>query len=241
MRIFAHRGYCGLYPENTMIAFIKAHEAMSDGIELDVQLTKDGEVVIIHDEKVDRTTDKKGFVCDYTLKELQTLNAAVLFPNITPFASIPTFREYCEWVRATDLITNIELKTGIIYYPELEQKVINILNEYKLLEKVIISSFNPLSLVETQRIDQTIPLALLVEEQGLVNAGYLCKQSGFFYYHPNIREITKKGIEECTSHGIEVNIWTANTEEDINHCIAIGAVGIFTNYPKEMREILNRL
>ena len=241
MKIFAHRGYCGLYPENTMIAFNKAHEAKSDGIELDVQLTKDGEVVIIHDEKVDRTTDKTGLVCQYTYAELHTLNAAVHFPLITPFAPIPTFKEYCQWVKTTDLITNIELKTGIIYYPELEQKVIEILKEHKLFDKVIISSFNPLSLVITQRINPNLPLALLVEEHGLVNAGYLCKQFGFSYYHPNSKEMTKEGVEECNKHGIEVNIWTANTKEELTHCSSIGAVGIFTNYPKEMREIIHTL
>ena len=114
MNIFAHRGYCGLYPENTMIGFMKAHEAMSDGIELDVQLSKDGQVVIIHDEKVDRTTDKKGLVSHYTVKELQTFNAAIHFPHISPFSPIPTFKEYCKWVQTTDLITDIELKTGLI-------------------------------------------------------------------------------------------------------------------------------
>ena len=77
MKVYAHRGYSGAYPENTMLAFRKAEEAGSDGIELDVQLTKDGQVVVIHDENVDRTTDGKGLVCDYTLAELQKLNAAV--------------------------------------------------------------------------------------------------------------------------------------------------------------------
>lgn len=239
MTIFAHRGYCGLYPENTMLAFTKAYEAKSDGIELDVQLTKDGEVVIIHDEKVDRTTNNTGLVCEYSLKELQTLNAALHFSHITPFAPIPTFEEYCSWVKTTPLITNIELKTGIIYYPGLEQKVVDILTKHKLEEKVIISSFNPLSLIETQRLDPTLPLALLVEAQGLKNAGSLCKHFGFTYFHPSIKEITKEGIDECRAHDIDVNIWSANTKEDLNHCMNIGASGIFTNYPKEIRDFLH--
>lgn len=238
MKLFAHRGYCGLYPENTMLAFTQAYEAQSDGIELDVQLTKDGEVVIIHDEKVDRTTDNKGFVVDYTYKDLLQLNAATLFPHTTPFAPIPRFEEYCEWVASTPLITNVELKTGIIYYPGLEQKVIDLIRKYNLEEKVIVSSFNPLSLIETQRLDPTFPLALLVEEQGLKNAGYVCKHFQFTYYHPSIKEITKEGVDECKNHGIDVNIWSANTQSDLEHCIEIGASGIFTNFPKEMRELL---
>ena len=76
MKVFAHRGFSGRYPQNTMLAFQKALESGCDGIELDVQLTKDGEVVIIHDERVDRTTDGTGWVRDFTLEELKKLNAA---------------------------------------------------------------------------------------------------------------------------------------------------------------------
>ena len=76
MKVYAHRGYCGRYPENTMLAFKEAEKTGCYGIELDVQLTKDGEVVIIHDERVDRTTDGTGWVRDFTLEELKKLNAA---------------------------------------------------------------------------------------------------------------------------------------------------------------------
>ena len=75
MKVYAHRGYSGRYPENTMLAFKEAGKLGVDGIELDVQLTKDGEVVVIHDEKIDRTTDGPGYVIDYTLQELKKFNA----------------------------------------------------------------------------------------------------------------------------------------------------------------------
>ena len=102
-----------MYPENTMLAFKKAAETGCDGIELDVQLTKDQVVVIIHDENIDRTTDGAGMVRDYTYEELKKFNAGVLFPDITDFQPIPTFEEYCAWVADTGLETNIEIKTGI--------------------------------------------------------------------------------------------------------------------------------
>ena len=91
MKVIAHRGYSGKYPENTMLAFQKAEEAGTDEIELDVQLTKEGTVVVIHDEKIDRTTDGTGFVKDYTYEELKKFNAAVLFPEVTGFQHIPSF------------------------------------------------------------------------------------------------------------------------------------------------------
>ncbi len=77
MKVYAHRGYSGRYPENTMLAFQKAAATGCDGIELDVQLTKDNVVVVIHDEKIDRTTDGTGFVKDYTYEELKKFNAAI--------------------------------------------------------------------------------------------------------------------------------------------------------------------
>ena len=107
MKVIAHRGYSGRYPENTMLAFEKAVEAGCDAIEMDVQLTKDGEVVVIHDERIDRTTDGTGFVKDYTAGELQRFNAAKLFPHITEFQHIPTFDEYCSWAKQAGIETNI--------------------------------------------------------------------------------------------------------------------------------------
>ena len=116
MKVIAHRGYSGKYPENTMLSFQKAVEAGCDGIELDVQTTKDGVVVVIHDERVDRTTDGEGFVKDYTFEEIRKLNAAKLFPHVTDFEPIPSLEEYCAWMAQNNIFTNIEIKTGVYYY-----------------------------------------------------------------------------------------------------------------------------
>ena len=101
---FAHRGFSGKYPENTMLAFQKAIEVVADGIELDVQLTKDGEVVIIHDETIDRTTDGKGYVVDYTYKELSKFDASYIYRGKVGFNKIPTLKEYFELVKDLDFI-----------------------------------------------------------------------------------------------------------------------------------------
>ena len=119
---FAHRGFSGKYHENTLLAFEKAVEAGADGIELDVQLTKDGEVVIIHDETIDRTTDGKGFVADYTYDELKKIDASYIYKNHYGFNKIPTLKEYFTLIKDTKIITNIELKTGINEYLGIEKK-----------------------------------------------------------------------------------------------------------------------
>lgn len=230
MKVFAHRGYSGLYPENTMLAFQKAFEAGCDGIELDVQLSKDGEVIILHDETLDRTTDKTGRVCDYTLAELKQCNAGVHFQD-NIFVSIPSFEEYCAWVATTNLITNIELKTSIIYYPDIERKTWELIKRYHLEKKVLFSSFNHLSLMAIKALDSSIPCGALVPESGLVNAGYCAKQFGLECYHPAYCTMSKQAVDECHEHGIKVNVWTVNGMHALETCLAWGCDGIFTNYP----------
>ena len=122
---FAHRGFSGKYPENTLLAFEKAIEAQADGIELDVQLTKDGEIVIIHDETIDRTTNGKGLVADYIYEELEKFDASYIYTGQFGFNKIPTLREYFNLIKDTNIVTNIELKTGINEYQGIEEKVYN--------------------------------------------------------------------------------------------------------------------
>ena len=116
-RNYAHRGFSGKYPENTMLAFEKAVEAGCEGIELDVHFSKDQELVIIHDEKVDRTSDGNGYVKDFTYEELKKISFSYKFAEEIGFQKIPTLKEYFEFVKDKDLITNIELKTGVFEYP----------------------------------------------------------------------------------------------------------------------------
>jgi len=231
MHVFAHRGYSGAYPENTMLAFEKALECGCYGIELDVQLTKDGEVVIIHDELVDRTTDKTGRVYDYTLQELKACNAGARTDFESQKLTIPTFEEYCAWVSTTNLVTNIELKTSIIYYPELEEKTWEIIKRHKLEEKVLFSSFNHLSLAAIKALAPEVPCGALVPETGLVNAGYCASKFGFECYHPAYCTIDAASVAECHEHNIQVNVWTVNSMDALENCYAWGCDGVFTNYP----------
>ena len=130
---FGHRGFSGQFPENTLLAFQKAVDAGCDGIELDVHLSRDGEVVIIHDETVDRTTNGSGNVRDFTLEQLKDLDAYGSFPGKFSKNEIPTLREYFDLIRDTGIITNIELKTGVYTYPGIEQKTLKL--QYGFLEE----------------------------------------------------------------------------------------------------------
>lgn len=234
-KIFAHRGYSGKYPENTMIAFKKALECGVDGIELDVQLTKDGEVVIIHDETIDRTTTGKGFVVDYTYEELEKFDASFKFKDLG-FNKIPTLREYFQLVKDYDIVTNVELKTGINEYLGIEEKVWELIKEYNLEEKVIISSFNHFSVMRMKKIAPQLKYGFLSEDW-IIDAGKYTHSHGVQCYHPRFNNLVPDVIKELKKYNLEINTWTVNLEEDMRYLYSNNIDVIITNYPELAQEI----
>lgn len=238
MKVYAHRGYSGKYPENTMLAFRKAIEAGADGVEMDVQLSKDGHVVIIHDETLERTTNATGFVQDYTLAELQSFDAG--YGKGFGFQPIPSFEEFCQWLSETDCIANVELKTSIIYYPHLEEKVIEIIRRYHVEEKILISSFNHMSLVKVKELAPELPLGALVEREGLMYAGFYGKQFGFGYYHPDYCLLNAEAVKECKENGVQINVWTVDDLASFEQLVEWDVEGVITNFPMVPYGWLNR-
>lgn len=162
MRIWAHRGCSQRYPENTLLAFEKAAEIQNlAGIELDIQLTKDGELVVIHDERVDRTTEGIGFVRDYTLAELKKLH---IYAGDNPSQSIPTMDEVFDLLEKylkSGLKLNIELKNSIYPYDGMEEKVMEIVHKRGLREAVVYSTFHAKSLEKLKTLDADAELGIL--------------------------------------------------------------------------------
>jgi len=151
-----------MYPENTLLAFSKAAEIDGlTGIELDIQLTKDGHIVVCHDEKVDRTTDGSGRVCDYTLSELKKLK---IDAGSGSFERIPTINEVFDLLEGNlkrNLKLNIELKNSVIPYEGMEQKIIDLVYKKGLENRVIYSSFSALSIERIKRIDPKAETGIL--------------------------------------------------------------------------------
>lgn len=230
MNVVAHRGYSGRYPENTMLAFRKAVEAGCDEIELDVQMTRDGVVVVLHDERIDRTTDGTGYVRDYTYEELKKYNAAKCWDGRYGVMAVPTFEEYCEWVKDEPVTTNIEFKTSIYYYEGLEEKTIELLRKYHLEKRVMFSSFNPVSLMKAKELEPEIACGFLVDDE-LGNAGYFCREYGFECYHPNGAKLTEETVENCRRHGIKINAWTVNDMALLERLAGWQCAGVITNFP----------
>ena len=151
VKIYAHRGASAYAPENTLPAFQAAMEQGADGIELDVHLSRDGELVVIHDEELDRTTNGTGLVKDHTLAELKKLcadNGMSGYGDVR----IPTLQEVLELVKPSGMLVNIELKTGILWYEGIEKKTLDLVEKLGMKNRTVYSSFNHYSIAEVQRL-----------------------------------------------------------------------------------------
>lgn len=236
-KIFAHRGFSGKYPENTMLAFEKAVEIGVDGIEMDVHLTRDNELVIIHDEDVKRTCNGEGLIRDMTLEQVKKFDASAGFAGVYGFNAIPTLREYFELVKDTPVITNIELKTGIFEYPTIEQRVIDMIAEYKLEDRIILSSFNHQTILRCEKINPEIKRGFL-SESWLIGYGKYAKENNVQCCHPIFRFLTEENVAEMRAAGREINTWTVNEYEDIKRLADMGIDALIGNFPDRMVEVL---
>lgn len=238
-RNYAHRGFSGNYPENTLLAFQKALDAGCEGIEFDVHLTKDHKLVIIHDETIDRTSNGHGWVKDMTYEELCQVDFSYRFAGQFGFQRIPTLAEYFELVKDLDLISNIELKTGVCEYPGIEQAVYDMIRTYHMEEKVIISSFNHHSILRMKDIAPHLPCGFL-SETWVLNAASYVKEHGVEAYHPQFYMLTDSETADLKAHNVQINTWTVNEERDILHMIELEVDGIISNYPDRVAAALQR-
>lgn len=239
MKVFAHRGFSGKYPENTMLAFQKAVEIKADGIELDVHCSKDGKLVIIHDEALARTAGLKGEVKDYSLDELTNFEANLTHPECKG-TMIPSFDEYCAYMRDKDLVTNVEIKTNLYWYQDIEEKVLAALKKYNIEDKIIISSFNWMSVARMKALAPWMPCGLLQERHHTINVAALAKASGIEYYHPGITIIDDQDVKCCQENGIGINCWTINTEEQMQQLIKWNVNASIGNFPDMSLRMLGR-
>lgn len=234
----AHRGASGNYPENTMLAFEKAVEIGCDGIETDIQLTKDNIPVICHDELVDRTTNGEGLLREYNYKELMKLDAGIKKSMNFSGLKIPTLEELLDFVRDKNLYINLELKNSIIEYEGIEEMVINKIYEYKIENNVILSSFNHNSMVKCKSIDSYIKTGLLYEGciYNPVKYAFSTKADAL---HPDFHSLKSKIIKEIMGGGCEINTYTVNDKKYMKWLIEMGVDGIITNYPELLKEVKN--
>lgn len=225
-KIIGHRGGAAGYPENTLASFKKAVELGADGVEFDVQLTEDGEVVVIHDELIDRTLTESGLVRDYTLSELKEMSAGEYYSPDFKDEKIPTLREVLEIVSGLEVI-NIELK-NFLDYPELEEKVLKMVEEFGIMDKVIISSFNHQSLQKVQKLHPKIKTGALLMARMINPADYAFKR-GFNALNLHFLTADRDIIEKAHFMGLDLNVYTVNQPEAVAELTAAGVDMIITD------------
>lgn len=237
INVWAHRGASGYAPENTLEAFDLAIKMKSDGIELDVQLTKDGELVVIHDETIDRVSNGSGLVKDYTLKELKNFNYNNGNLNYK-FCEIPTLEEVYTLLKDTDLFINVELKTGIIFYEGIENKVIELAKKMSMKERILYSSFNHYSVMKIKEIDSNANLGFLCTD-GYIDVAKYCKEKGVSAIHPSFNNLKYPNfINLCNKDEVEVNVWNVR-DCDLRYCYDSKVNAVITNYPDRTKRILD--
>ena len=239
MKVFAHRGFSGNYPENTMLAFHKAIEAGADGIELDIHESSDGKLVIIHDENLVRTTGIDALVSDLSLKELTRIKASKTKDDAfeTP---IPSFEEFCDFAAKGSFITNVEIKTNQIWYQDIEKKAIDMVRAFGLSDRIIFSSFNWISVMRAKALATDIECGFLYEGQKHEKLAYETKEAGIQYMHPDFALLDDQTVAECRKCNIGLNVWTINTEERMKRLIEWDVNSTISNYPDMCLRLLGR-
>lgn len=239
--VVAHRGFSGAAPENTLIAFRKGIEVGSDMIELDVHLTRDGEIAVIHDETLERTTNGKGRIVDHTLQELKKLDAGSSFGPQFAGEKIPTLKEVLDLAKGR-VPVNIEIKNpthGKYTIAELTERVLREVNQAGMMDRVIFSSFNPAALEWIGRKEPRAGGAFLFHRPW----NFLRDIPGSQEYAVlNLRNIhlTREKVAEIKKAGKIINVYTVNTDEEMKQFVDWGVDGIITNHPDRLLKILQK-
>jgi glycerophosphoryl diester phosphodiesterase len=232
-----HRGAGGLAPGNTLAAFQVALDLGIDGVELDAQRCRTGEVVIMHDFTVDQATNGTGPVKSLSLAELKALDAGSRFDARFAGERVPTLAEVFDRV-GDRLLVNVELKSASPRTDGLEAEAIRLIRERKLERTVIISSFNPFALWRTRRLAPDLKLGLLYAHDLPVylRRTWLAFLSHPEALHPDYTMVNEALVARARANGQQVNTWTVNEPDDMRRMIALGVNGIITDRPDVLRE-----
>ncbi|SHN20586.1 glycerophosphodiester phosphodiesterase [Gracilibacillus kekensis] len=237
--IYAHRGASKHAPENTMPAFELGYKQGADGIETDVQLTKDGIPVLIHDETVNRTTNGTGSVKDFTYEELLTLDAGSWKSSSYKGTKIPTLDDLLAWNKEKNLKLNVELKNNIISYPDIEKIVIEKLKSYNMVENTVISSFNHKSIALLDSLNVKIDYALLTSKRtsGIISFSKEIHAKGI---HIRYRLLSNRLVTNAKQNGLYVAVYTVNNPLSISKVLRLECHAMFTDVPELAAEIKQR-
>lgn len=236
--IYGHRGALAYAPMNTIPAYELAAEQGADGIELDVHLSKDGHLIIVHDFTVDETTDGEGTVTEMTLPELKALDAGAWFDPKFAGTRIPTLDEVFETV-GQKLYINVEVKSLSPHSDGVEEALSTCISKYNMQERVIISSFNPSVLARFRKIAPDIPLGYLVSSGMMAGATQpMILPDDYEARHLSSEMIDSTQMNWAKEYNHIVNAWTVNDPALARQLRMLGVNGIITDKPDVIRAAL---
>ena len=238
--IFAHRGSSAHAPENTLAAFELAMRQEADGIELDAKLSADHQVVIIHDQTVDRTTNGTGRVRDFPLSGLRELDAGSHFDVAFKGEPIPTLAEVFEVVGNRTFI-NIELKNYESPNDPLPERVAELVIHHRMSDRILFSSFNPFVLRRIHHLLPEVPIGLLAlpgRFGSLVRSWFGKFIVPYQALHPQLRDVTETLVRHAHRAGHKVNVYTVNQSAEMQRLFSLKVDGIFTDDPLLAKQVL---
>lgn len=228
MIYFAHRGLSELYPENTILSFDKAMMAGAEAVEFDVHKTKDGELVVIHDEDIKQTFQGSGLIKDFTLAELKTFKCKNTEFENSKLCKLPTLNEVLEILKNGKLLINIELKTDLIHYENIEADVLAVIQKYNLHKNVLISSFNPKTLETCRELDTSIKLGVLFDNSKMSMLEFALKINAYSI-NPDVCLVDAALINYAHDNDLKVFTYTVNKPSVASNLEKLGCDGIFTD------------
>jgi len=236
MKIYAHRGSSGTHPENTLAAFNEVARLEIHGVELDVHMTKDSEVVVIHDETIDRTSNGTGYVKDFTLAELRAYDFGSWFGSNFAGETIPTLEEVLAIYKHTAHHVNIELKSDIFPYEGMGEKVRQVVENMAMADRVVISSFDHEAIRNFKKSAPHIEVAILTS-QVLVDAYDYARFIPADALHIYLPTAPRKMTKEAMLKGAIIRVYTVNEAENALALKQIGVHAIFTDFPERMKQL----
>jgi len=264
--IIAHRGARSLAPENTISAAKRAFENHADGWELDVAMSVDGELVVLHDDTLERTSnvaevfpDRSPWsVYDFSLEDLKKLDVGSWFVDSDPFKqialgivsseniaeykgeSIPTLREALIYTKDNQWWVNIEIKDASETPADsvIVSKIVALVEELEMQDQVLISSFNMEYLKQVKSLNKDLPTGVLVNKI-IMDPLALMKELDAQAFHPGMKVTYEKQVKLLLEEGYAINVWTVNEESDMQKLIEMGVTGIITDFPQRAFTLFN--
>lgn len=235
--VIGHRGAAGYAPENTMVSFERGVSLRADAIELDIHPTSDGELVVIHDPTLDRTTNGTGLVAAHTLAQIRALDAGSWFHPSFKNERVPTFAEVLEWARGRTKVV-IEIKQGPIFYPTIVEHMLAVLDRTGMRNDVLVISFDHFSVRRVKELAPEIPTGVLYGGR-CINPVALAQDANADALMPNWALLTKEEVAAAHAANLLIAPW-GGPEQDYRFILATGVDAVAADFPDRPRLALEQ-